>query len=145
MAVLRRFHRPGLWVAGWLALLAVVAAGSLMPASELPQVQLPGVDKLQHAAAHAVLASYAMMPFASRRAQAAAVVGLLAYGIGIELAQAGLTADRMAEWGDVLANAAGTAAGVVFTRQRPAQLLQRIDSRLSGAAGRDGPRRPPAD
>ena len=143
MAVLRRFHRPGLWVAGWLALLAIVAAGSLVPASELPQVQLPGLDKLQHAAAHAVLGSYAMMLFASRPGRVCAVAGLLAYGIGIELAQAGLTADRMAEWGDVLANAIGTGLGVAFTRGRPARLLQRIDARLPGAGGDDRPGQAP--
>ncbi|MCE7033443.1 VanZ family protein [Lysobacter sp. GX 14042] len=140
--MLRNFHRPWLWVAGWLALLALVAAGSLMPASDLPQVQLPGVDKIQHAAAHAVLASYAMMLFATRRAQGWAVVGLLAYGVGIEAAQATLTADRMAEWTDVLANAAGTAVGVALTRRRPALLMQRIDRWLAGAAGRG--ERPPS-
>lgn len=140
--MLRRFHRPWLWVAGWMALLALVAAGALMPASELPQVQLPGVDKIQHAAAHAVLASYAMMLFATRRAQGWAVAGLLAYGLGIEAAQATLTADRMAEWADVLANATGTGLGVVLTGRRPALLMQRVDRWLAGAGGR-GERPPP--
>ena len=135
--MLRAFNFPWLWVAGWLAMLALVATGSLMPSSGLPDVAFPGADKLQHAVGYAAMSGYAVMLFATRRARWTAAAGLVAFGIGIELAQGALTADRSPELADVIANAAGIAAGLLVARTRMALLLQRVDRRLAGRRQQD--------
>lgn len=136
---MRGFEFPRLWLAGWAALLALVATGSLMPSSGLPDVGLfPGADKLQHAAGYALMSGYAGMLFATRRTHLLAAVGLLAFGIAIELAQGAFTADRTPEFADVLANATGIAVGLLLARTRLAFLLQRVDRCLAGACERGG-------
>ena len=136
---MRGFHFPWLWVVGWVALLVLVATGSLMPSSGLPDVGFfPGADKLQHAAGYAVMSGYAVLLFATRRARLRAAVGLLAFGIAIELAQGAFTADRTPELADVVANATGIAIGQLLARTRLAFLLQRLDRCLAGACERGG-------
>ena len=136
--MLRRFHFPRLWVAGWVALLVLVATGSLMPSSGLPGIAFPGADKLQHGAGYALMSAYAVMLFATRRVRWTAAAGLLAFGIAIELAQGAFTADRNPELGDVAANAAGIAAGLLLARTHLASLLQRVDRRVAGKRGQGG-------
>lgn len=123
-------HRPARWFALWLLLLAAVAAGSLMPAGELPRMPLPGLDKLQHLLGHGLLSAYAAMLFRSLRARLAAAVAILLYGIGIEFAQAALTATREADAFDVLANALGIALGQCIAATPLARVLESIDARL---------------
>lgn len=134
----RDFRLPRLWVAGWLGMLALVAIGSLMPSSGLPDVGFPGADKLQHGVGYAAMSAYAAMLFATRRARWTAAAGLLAFGIAIELAQGAFTVDRSSELADVFANAAGIVAGLLVGRTRLALLLQRVDRRLAGAREQDG-------
>lgn len=117
-------------------MLALVATGSLMPSSGLPELSVPGVDKLQHAAGYAALSVYAGMLFATRRERWVAAAGLLAFGIAIELAQGAFTADRSPELADVFANATGIAIGLLLARTRVAVVLQRLDRRLPGEPGR---------
>ena len=52
------------------------------------------------------------------------VLAAIFYGIGIEALQYSITEDRMAEWGDVLANSFGAFAGGLvvwwyFTKKEP--------------------------
>lgn len=136
--MLRDFRLPRLWVAGGLAMLALVATGSLMPSSGLPDVGFPGADKLQHGVGYAAMSAYAVMLFATRRARWTAAAGLLAFGIAIELAQGAFTADRSPELADVFANAAGILAGLLVAPTRLALLLQRVDRGLAGGRQQDG-------
>lgn len=128
---LRPFGRPGLWLAGWLTLIALVAVGSLMPSGDLPKVSIRGADKLQHFLGYAVLSGYAVMLLAGWRRQLAAALGLVVYGLAIELAQGALTPDRLADPFDALANGLGVLAGMVIATTPVAQWLQRLDARLA--------------
>ena len=129
MTALREFRRPGLWLALWALMIATVIAGSLLPARELPPMPFDGFDKFQHLFGYAVLSAYASMLFARMRAQALAAAGLVVLGIGLELAQAALTASRQADPADALVNALGVLAGLAVAATPLAQWLRRLDGR----------------
>jgi len=120
-------HLPfwiGLWV---LAVLGVVAVCLLIPP---PPLALPqNSDKLEHFLAYFLLAGSAVQLFAQRRALWLVGAGLVLMGIGIEWAQGALTATRMADPIDALANTTGVLAGLllVFTPLR--DLLLRLQPR----------------
>lgn len=128
---LRSLRHPRLWLGLWLLLIALLAAGSLLPASGLPREWFPGFDKLQHFLGYALLSAYAVMLFERMRAQALAALGLLMVGIALEVAQSQLTQTRTGSIGDVAANAAGVLAGLPLGSTRLARALQRLDARLS--------------
>lgn len=130
VGLLRRFRRPGLWVSLWLALFVLIAAGSLMSADDLPPIDISGFDKVEHFLGYAALSAGAVMLFARRRTQARVALGIIAFGIGIEFAQAGLTPDRMGDVADVLANTLGVLAGLLLSATPVAGGLQRLDRRL---------------
>lgn len=132
MTVLRAFRWPRLWLGLWALMIVAIVTGSLMPATELPQPLFPGADKLQHLLGYAVLSAYAAMLFATRRAQTSAAVGLVLLGILIEGAQSALTASRLADPLDMLANLAGVVLGQTLRSSRWAGLLQRLDARFAG-------------
>lgn len=93
--------------AGWL-ILALVVGFSLAPLFD-GRPPLNGLDKLEHAAAFALLMAWFGALGAARRRPAIAAA-LLLLGIGIELAQ-GATGWRRAELADALADAVGVALG----------------------------------
>lgn len=128
---LRGFHRPRRWVAGWIALMALVAVGSLLPSAELPRPLFPGFDKVQHFVGYAVLSGYAVLLFQRMRAQALAALGVLLLGIAIELAQSHLTLTRTGSIADALTNALGILAGLAVAATPLADALQRLDARLA--------------
>ncbi|MEO8061096.1 MAG: VanZ family protein [Burkholderiales bacterium] len=108
------------WLLAGLAL--VVSWLALSPAP--PDGLDTGWDKLNHASAFASLAVVAVFAFPrSRRNLWLLLAGLLCFGAAIEIAQS-FTPTRDAEWGDLLADAVGMAAGVFV-----AMLVTRI---LSG-------------
>lgn len=131
----RRFGRslkplrlPGLWCALWCLAVAVVVVVSLMPAPDLPSP--PGSDKLHHFLAYFLLAAAAVQLFARWPALLGAGLGLVLLGIGLEHAQGALTATRMADRMDALANTLGVAAGLA-TRLTPLRdLLLSLEARL---------------
>lgn len=127
---LRDFRRPGLWLALWALMIVAVIAGSLLPARELPQMPFDGFDKLEHFFGYATLSAYAAMLFARMRAQALSAAGLVALGIGLEIAQSTLTASRLADPADAMVNAMGVLAGLGSAATPFARLLQRLDARL---------------
>ncbi|RNF82933.1 VanZ family protein [Lysobacter psychrotolerans] len=127
---MHRFRRPWLWVGGWVAMIALVAVGSLMSASHLPSPPFHGVDKLEHVVGYALLSGYAAMLFVRLRPRALAAAGLVGYGIGIEFAQAALTTTRMADPADMVANTVGVLIGLLFAATPAARWLQRLDGRL---------------
>lgn len=129
-AVLRGFRRPFVWVAIWVAMVGGVVAGSLVPPSTLPTPMFDGVDKLQHLLGYFALSLYAVMLFARQRGQALAAAGLVLLGIGLEVAQAALTASRQADLVDAACNGAGVLLALPLASTRVAGLLQRLDQRL---------------
>jgi len=111
--VLREFRWPGLWVAIWVAMIGAVVFGSLVSASDLPTVP-DGFDKVEHFGGYLLLSAYAVMLFANRRGQAVAAAGLIALGVGLEIAQGAWTVSRMADSADALANSLGVLAGLML-------------------------------
>ena len=96
------------WLLAVLALLVSWLALSPAPPDGLDT----GWDKLNHAGAFAALAVVAVFAFPrSRRSLWLLPAGLLCFGGAIEIAQS-FTPTRNAEWGDLLADAVGIAAGV---------------------------------
>lgn len=89
----------------WLCMAAVLALCLMPPAQHLPST---GWDKANHALAFAVLAVLGLAAYCGRTARV--LLGLLAFGGAIEVLQS-LTGYRTAEWLDLLADAAGIAAG----------------------------------
>lgn len=126
---LREFRRPRVWLALWALMIGLVIIGSLLPADDLPQVAFDGFDKLEHFFGYAVLSSYASMLFARLRPRALAAIGLVAVGIGLEVAQGLLTQTREADIADALVNALGVLAGLSIAATPLARLLQRLDAR----------------
>lgn len=101
-----RAHR--VWFAAfWLAVLAGIVL-SLWPGPRLPDPWFPAADKLQHAVAYAAL--FMLGRQAGYRSTRALIVGLLALGAAIEVAQ-GFTATRSAEWLDLVADGVGIGVG----------------------------------
>lgn len=134
-AWLREFERPALWVALWLAMIAVVIATCLLPARDLPPTPFSQFDKIEHFSAYLAMSAYAGMLFARMRPQAIAAIGLIAMGVGLEFAQANLTDSRSGDAADALANGLGALAGLFVARTPVALWLQRVDRRLAPKRG----------
>lgn len=104
----------------WRALLAAELAGiswlAFDPAP--PAAAATFTDKINHAAAFAVLAFSARLAW-PRASVAAVAGGLLVYGGFIEVVQTFIPG-RSGEWADLLADAAGIAIGLLLHRFRPA-------------------------
>ncbi|WP_241685805.1 VanZ family protein [Luteimonas sp. YGD11-2] len=113
---LKPFRRPWLWAGLWIAAIATVLVASLSPAPPLPPVD--NSDKLGHFLAYAVLAIGAVQLYARWASLLGAGIGLVLLGIGIEYAQGTLTATRMGDPADALANTLGVIAGLA-TRLTP--------------------------
>jgi len=112
------------YLLGGLMLLAVGTI-SLMPAPDV------GVnDKLSHLVTYFFLGGWFSLLATNRVSLGWTIIGLIAYGILLELLQ-GMTAYRYAEWGDVLANASGTMAGILLYFSPLPRLLGDIDSKLA--------------
>lgn len=121
--VLKPLQRPRLWLGLWLLALAVVCVASLVPP---PPVELPRHgDKLEHLLAYAALAAAAVQLFRPGRALWTAGIGLVLMGAALELAQGALTATRLADPADALANTAGVLLGLGTRLTRWRDLLLR--------------------
>ena len=136
----RARYRPGrslkplrhlrLWAALWCLAIAGVVVLSLMPPPPMPDFD--SSDKWSHFIAYLLLAAAAVQLFRNWPALLGAGLGLVLLGIGIEYAQAALTATRMAEARDALANTLGVIAGL-GTRLTPLHdLLLRMDGKGGG-------------
>ncbi len=126
--MLKPLRHAKFWLAlWWLAVLAVLAS-CLMPSSSLPDLPDNG-DKLEHALAFFALSASAVQLYAGGRALRGAAIGLLLLGIGIEVAQGMLTADRSADPFDFLADALGIALGLSTALTPWRDLLLRLDGR----------------
>ena len=105
---------PGRWRAVNLFLLVSVFSLTVIPAiwvtSDVPR--WPGIDKWLHGITFAMLALWFTGQYA-RRSYWMIVLGLAFYGALIEIGQS-MIPYRSAEWGDLAADIAGIAAGVLI-------------------------------
>jgi VanZ family protein len=122
---MRDFRHPGLWLGIWCLALAATLLVCLIP---LPRIDAPlmRLDKLHHALGHGLLAAWAAMLFADRRALLAASAGLVFFGAAIEGLQA-LLPWRSAEMLDVMANAVGVALGAAIAATPLSRTLLHIE------------------
>ena len=127
--VLRRAVEVSLMRVGWFLAMAAVTVLALMPSEHLQMPVFDWWDKAQHALAFVVLTGWALLlwPLHALRV----VLGMLAYGAGIEGAQWAV-GWRFAEWADLAADALGVlvAWGVV----RLAPLTGRLTSTAADRA-----------
>ncbi|WP_457419777.1 VanZ family protein [Roseateles sp. P5_E7] len=104
-------ERRVLWRALLLLLLAVITWLALSPAP--PKTVDLGWDKANHTLAFAALAFSAVWALWQRPRQWPLLfIALLAYGVGIEIAQSFLP-PREADWHDVVADGIGIALGLL--------------------------------
>jgi hypothetical protein len=118
---------PKLWsVLGWL-LVAGVIVGSLLPGRALDT--LPSLnDKVLHTSTYCVLTLWFTGLY--RRSLYLVIGGvLLGLGVSLDLLQ-GLTRTRSLDWRDMIANAAGIAAGLVLAFYVVGGWCQRVERRL---------------
>jgi VanZ family protein len=113
------------WLSAGLLFAATVLVLSLLP---LPPVVQQASDKLLHVLAYLGLSLWFGAVYEPRR-HSAVIVSLLAFGILIECLQ-GLTAYRSTELMDVLADAAGTAIGIVLANTTIGQGLVWFERRV---------------
>ena len=110
LRTLTAFERRAVWRALLLLLLIVITWLALAPAP--PQGADLGWDKVNHLSAFAALAFSSVWALWQRPRQWPwLVLALLAYGIGIEIAQSFLP-PRQADWHDVVADGMGIALGL---------------------------------
>ena len=110
--VVKPLRLPRFWVALWGLAVASVVGVCLMPP---PPLSLPpGTDKIEHFLAYFVLAGSAVQVFRRGRPLCGAGVGLVVMGMLVEVLQGALTATRMADPADALANTAGVLAGLAI-------------------------------
>jgi VanZ family protein len=124
---LKPFKRPWLWAGLWMLAIGVVVVGSLLPAKDLPSVQVN--DKFEHFIAYAALSAGAVQLFVRRLSWGFVCVLLVLMGIGLEYLQAQMALGRMLDRNDALANTIGVLIGLAtaFTPLRDA--LLRFDRR----------------
>ena len=113
------------WYALAALMLLAVAVLSLIPAPDT------GVsDKFLHLLTYFLLGGWFAVIARDRRVLAWSLLGLVVYGMLIELLQA-QTGYRYAEWGDVLANACGSAVGCLLHFTPLRRLMRFIDRQLA--------------
>lgn len=101
-------------VAVWAFGLALCVALSLAPPVPGGSSLFPHADKLGHALVYAALAWWAMGCFDSSAGRRRALLSLLVLGAAMEWAQGALTADRMRDGLDMVANALGVGVGTAL-------------------------------
>ncbi|MCA1713569.1 MAG: VanZ family protein [Gammaproteobacteria bacterium] len=124
---LKPLRRPLLWSGLWIGAIAAVVVVSLVPAPDLPQVP-PGGDKVEHFLAYFALAAGAVQLYARWPALLGAGLGLVLMGIGLEHAQGVLTATRVMDRWDALANTLGVIAGLATALTPWRDALLRFDA-----------------
>ena len=118
-------YRP-LWLAiGWALIASVVLLSLVSLPVSPPQAQS---DKVGHVIAYAVLMFWFCQLYTRRRARFVLALALLGMGCGLEFVQH--VVGRSFEYQDMLANAAGIAAGWAAAPPRTPYVLARIEARF---------------
>lgn len=121
---LKPLRYPRVWLALWAGAVLSVVVVCLMPP---PPLALPeGSDKIEHFLAYFVLAGSAVQLYRHGRPLQLAALGLVVMGGLVEVLQGALTATRMADPADALANTVGVMAGVSLAWTPAANLLLRL-------------------
>lgn len=115
----------GLGLCGFVLFMAIKPAG----AAPAP---FPLYDKLMHASVFAVLGSWFAALQSSARRWPIIALGLLAFGVAIELLQA-VTGRDPSVW-DVVADIIGIAVGILLLRMITAPALRYIEDRVRTAS-----------
>jgi len=117
-----------LWIGAIVVVVVIIVAASLSPFQVLHGET--GIDKLGHYTAYLVLAILAS-GIVSRERLWRAMLRCFLLGLVLEAAQALITDNRMAEWGDLLANAAGVLTAWLIAGGGRAGWGLRVATRLS--------------
>ena len=116
-----------LWRNTGHVLLLLALAAALLPApSGIGRIDYG--DKMLHAAAFAFLMLWYVQVYADARDRRRVALGLVAFGLGIELLQS-LVPYRSADAWDLVADSAGVACGALLARTRLGSLLNRFAAR----------------
>jgi VanZ family protein len=118
-----------MWIALSAALVAAVVYASLTPDLPLPAAPA-GFDKVEHFGAYCALAVW-FTGLYPRSRYWQVVVGLLALGLGVEVAQGVMQLGRSAEVLDIVANAAGVGVGLLVALFLTGTWACRVESWLS--------------
>lgn len=129
---MKALRLPWLWLGLWALLVGAVVVLSLGSAPPGPDV--PASDKWQHLVTYGLLAAGAVQLFRGGRPLLLAGLGLVLMGGGLEVAQGTLTADRVMDWRDAVANTAGVGLGLLTARTRVRDALLRA-APAAGASG----------
>jgi VanZ family protein len=127
-AALKPLRRPRLWLGLWIAAIVALIVVCLIPLDSLPPLP-DNSDKLEHLFGYSALSAAAVQLFGSRRALSLAALGLVALGIGVEIAQ-GFTAYRSSDPADALANTLGVLLGMATALTPWRDLLLRVEKKL---------------
>lgn len=125
---LKPLRHPRIWLGAWIGALLATVVASLLPVFLLPVVP-PGGDKVEHLGGYALLAAAAVQLFAARRTLWRAAIGLVALGVGLEIAQGLFTTTRQMDVFDALANTAGVGLGMATALTPLRDLLLRLQRR----------------
>ena len=127
---LKPLRWPRAWLALWALAILTIIVVCLMPPPPLPPLP-ENSDKVEHLLGYFFLAAAAVQLFAGRRALWIVGIGLVAMGIGIEIAQGLFTSDRAADPHDALANTIGVLLGMATLLTPWRDLLLRLEKRWS--------------
>jgi VanZ family protein len=127
-ATLKPLRRPRLWLGLWIAAIVGLIVVCLVPLDSLPPLP-DNSDKVEHLLGYFALSAAAVQLFGSRRALSLAAVGLVALGVGVEIAQS-YTAYRSSDLVDAMANTLGVLLGMATALTPWRDLLLRIEKRL---------------
>jgi VanZ family protein len=130
---LKPFRYPLLWSALWCGGVAGVVALSLTPAPDLGALPA-GIDKVEHFIAYAALSGGAVQLYPRWRSLLSVGICLVLMGIGLEYAQGALTADRVMDGADALANTLGVIVGLAIQLTPWRDLLLRLDGGVKQSA-----------
>lgn len=112
------FLKYNLFSLFWMLTIVVL---SLLPGSDLPKVEIVQIDKLVHFVFYFLLFSFTaygwkkQSQFLFLKTAPWAVIWLVCilFGVGIELGQEFLTADRHFEWLDIFSNTSGAFVAMI--------------------------------
>jgi VanZ family protein len=129
---------PTLWRGLFVVAVLVVVVVSLLPQSQLQDIDFVGNDKLMHFIAYFVLMAFAVQLQDKRAQWPNAALGLLLLGIAIEYLQQ-RSGMRRADIRDVYANTLGVLSGTVLAYTPARYWLRVLDRKLAGGRAKPTP------